>query len=377
MFNPISRILALAALVALGSAAHGTGNDVQFGGSRTFGMGGAGIALPLDVYQTHRLNPALLGFAGKKLRVGVPYLGYHTDNVSLGQINDLIGDIDKGGVADDQVVKLARKYGSDIKEFGLNAGTGVSYAGFALSFRAEADVRSVPNKPFRDFLATGDDDYNNAPLNSRLDAYGIGFYETTASYGHEIPLPKKDDRVSLGVSIRAVSAFYAHKIADVSAIANGSGVRNGTELSDENDDVIQRSALGADFGALASFAKIPNAYFGVAVRNAVEPNVTFVRTGPDADFPLRRDLRPFKRQVGIGAAYVQKRYLAALDVVDLGDHAGAQAVRFGAEYAFNKLFAVRAGYDTRSKFTVGVSIGGLNAALNANGTTSIVQQIRF
>ena len=128
--------------------------------------------------------------------------------------------------------------------------------------------------------------------------------------------------------------------------------------------MIQRSALGADFGALASFAKLPNAYFGVAVRNAVEPNMTFVRTGPDADFPLRRDLRPFKRQIGVGAAYVGKRYLAALDVVDIGDHAGAQAVRVGAEYSINKLFAVRAGYDTLSKFTVGVSIGGLNAALN-------------
>ena len=340
-------------------------------------MGGAGIALPLDVYQTHRLNPALLGFAGRKFRVGVPYVGYHTDNVSLGTVNDLIGDVNNGAVSDDQVVRIARKYGSDVKELGINGGGGFSYGGFALSGRVEANVRSVPNQVFRDFLATGDDDYNNAPLNSRVDAYGLGFYEGTASYGHEIPIGKRKDRLSLGASVRAVTAYYAHKIADVTAIATGNGVRNGSELSNASDDVIQRSGVGADFGALVSLGSVPNAYFGLSVRNAIEPDVTFVRTAPDTDFPLMRDLRPFRRQIGVGAALVKKRYLAALDVVDLGNHADAQAVRLGAEYSINKLFAVRAGYDSRAKFSVGVSIYGINAALNANGTTSIVQQIRF
>lgn len=376
MSHSLSRTLSLAALASLCAVAQASGNDVRFGGARTFGLGGAGIALPLDVYETHRLNPALLGFAGKKFRAGVPYIGYHTDNTSLGQINDLIGDVDSGGVDDDQVVKIARKYGGNTKEFGLNGGTGLTYGGFALSGRVEALVRSVPNQPFKDFLATGNDDYQDTPIDSRLDVYGLGYYEGTASFGHEIPLGKAKDRLSLGASLRAVTAYYAHKVADAGAIADGDGVRNGTEISSD-DDVIQRSGIGVDFGGVGSIHSLPNAYFGFSVRNAVEPDVTFSRTGPNADFPLVRDLRPFKRQVGVGAAYVKEHCLAALDVVDLGNHADAQAVRFGVEYGFSKLFAVRAGYDSRSKFTAGVTIYGINAAIAADGTTSIVQQIRF
>lgn len=377
MPKTIVRLASALLLAALGAAARGQGNDVRFGGARTFGLAGAGIALPLDVYETHRLNPALLGFAGRKFRVGMPYVGYHTDRISVGQVNDLIGDLDKGGIEDEAAVRLARKYGSDTKEFGLNAGGGVSGYNFALSARVEALVRSVPNASLRAFLATGDDDYHNVPIDSRLDAYGLGYVESAASYGHEVSLGKgKGDRLSLGATVRGVTAFYAHKVADAQAIGNDGDVRNGTEISSD-DDVIQRGAIGLDFGGVASLHSVPDAYFGFSVQNALEPDITFVRTMPNTDFPLRKDLRPFRREIGIGAAYVKKHYIVALDAVDLGNHAGGSGLRLGAEYSFTKLFAIRAGYDSHSKFVAGVCIGGINAAIAADGTTSIVSSLRF
>ena len=369
----LPRFLSIVVLAALAGASRA--EDVRFGGARTFGLAGAGIALPLDVYETHTLNPALLGLAGKKFRFGVPFVGYHTQNISLGQVNDLVNDLDSGGVDDNEVVTLARKYGSDSKELGINGFAGASYAHFALSFRAEALVRSIPNGALRTFLKSNDNDYTNAPIDSRLDAYGLGYYQSNLSYGHALPM-KKGDTLSFGASVRAVSAYYAHKVADADAIASDGDVRNGTEIGG-NDDSIERSGVGVDFGGVGSLHTLPNATFGFDVRNLVEPNITFVRTRPDTDFPLRRDLRPFKRQVGVGAAYVKDKYLVALDLVDLGNHAAAGGFRIGAEYAFNKLFAVRGGYDSRSKFVVGVSVYGLNAAISADGTTSIVSSLRF
>ena len=369
------RFALLALLSAVGVAAHAQGNDVRFGGGRTYGLAGAGIALPLDVYETSGLNPALLGFAGTKFRLGVPYLGYHTNRISLGGVNDLISDLNHGSVSDDAAVKLARKYGSDGKELGINAGIGLSDRNFALRFRAEADIRSVPNQSLRGFLATGDDNYLDTPIDARLDAYGLGYYEAGASYGHELPL-EGDTHVSLGASVRAVTAYYAHKVADAGAISTGDGVRNGTEISGD-DDFIQRSGVGIDFGAVAKLKSVPDAYFGLSARNLVEPDITFVRTMPDTDFPLRRDLRPFKRTIGVGAALVKRRYLFALDAVDLGNHAGAAGVRAGVEYSINKYFAVRGGYDSHSKFVGGVCIGGINAAIAADGTSSIFAQLRF
>lgn len=359
-------------MVALGAA---QASDTRLGGARNFGLAGAGIALPLDVYENHVLNPALLGLAGRRFRLGVPYIGYHTDRISLGQVNDLIGDVNSGGVEDDQVVKLARKYGENTKEFGLSAGLGLSGGEFAFSGRAEALVRSVPNPQLRAFLATGNDNYEDVPIDARLDAYGLGYYETDTSYGHALAL-RGGNRLSLGATLRTISAFYAHKIADADAIGGDGGVRNGSEVAD-GDDVIQRSSFGVDFGGVAAFQKLPGATFGFNVRNLVEPNITFVRTMPNTDFPLRQDLRPFRREIGVGAAYVKPHYLFALDAVDLGNHAGAAGVRFGAEYSFSKYLAVRSGYDTRSSFVVGLCVGGINAAISANGTTSIVSTLRF
>jgi hypothetical protein len=367
-----SRIILTALISAAGTAAFA--EDVRLGGGRAFGMAGAGIALPLDVYENHRLNPALLGFAGEKFRFGIPYIGYHAKRISLKGVQDLIGDIDSGGIEDDQVVKLARKYGSNTKEFGVNGGLGVSGGHFALSGGAEAIVRSVPNAQLKAFLATGDNDYNNAPIDSRLDAYGLGYYEMNASYGHEVL--KGADRLSVGATVRGVSAYYAHKVADAEAIAGNGDVRNGSEVAD-GDDVIKRSGVGVDLGAVGTLRKLPNAYYGVNIRNLVEPNIRFVRTFPNTDFPLRRDLRPFQREINVGTAYVQGRYLAAADMIDLGNHAGHAGFRVGGEYAFSKYLAIRGGYDSRSKFVVGLCLGGVNAAVSADGSTSIVTAIRF
>lgn len=367
-----SRILSAALISAAGTGAFA--EDVRLGGGRAFGMAGAGLALPLDVYENHRLNPALLGFAGEKFRMGIPYIGYHARRISLKGVNDLIGNIDSGGIDDDQVVKLARKYGSNTKEFGVNGGLGLSGGHFAFSGGAEAVVRSVPNDSLKAFLATGDNDYTHAPIDSRLDAYGLGYYEVNGSYGHEVL--KGPDRLSLGASVRGISAFYAHKVADAEAIAGTGEVRNGSEIAD-GDDVIKRSGVGMDLGAVGTLRKLPNAYYGVNIRNLVEPNIHFVRTMPNTDFPLRRDLRPFQREINVGAAYVQGRYLAAADMLDLGNHSGNAGFRVGGEYALSKYLAIRGGYDSQSKFVVGLCLGGVNAAVSADGSTSIITAIRF
>ena len=363
-----NRLLApLVTLAAFAAVSLASAQDVRLGGARTFGLGGAGVALPLDVWETHRLNPALLGFADKRLRYGIPYIGYHAKNLSVGDLSKASKDIDSNSNLD----QYARDFGNDTKELGLSFGEGLSFAGFAFSVAGDADARSIPNASLKEW-ANSSADLSTLPDDARLDAYGLATYDVAGSYGRTV-LDSRE-KVAVGATARFASAYYAHKFVDAEAIQNDGNGQNAPEIG--NGNAVNKSGFGADFGVLASTERLKNFTVGANAHNLIEPNVRFARTDTEAN--AIGDLRPFQRHVDVGAAYVASdRYLAALDLVDLGNHAGVAGVRAGAEYTVTRFFSVRAGYDSRASVAVGLSLFGVNAAFDAKGTATLTTALRF
>ena len=66
-----------------------------------------------------------------------------------------------------------------------------------------------------------------------------------------------------------------------------------------------------------------------------------------------------------------------VDFIDLGNSAGRQEVRYGAELALSRGFAVRAGYNSRTAFTYGLSLGGLNVQVGGQAPLTLASVIRF
>ena len=360
----------LLAVPALASA------DVTFGGTRASGMGGAGLALPLDVFQNYRLNPAITAFGGKGFRLQYPQFGYRTDGLDLSDVTDLASDLTSGSGNENLAIRLARRYGGRDRDFGVTAGLGFFGGGFALSGEGEASVASRPNAVLKSFIGSGGD-INNAPLDAQLDAYGFGYYQYAIGYANAVQLPKS--RLATGIKVKQVRGYYAHKKAFGPSISGNTtgGVVNGSDVPG-GEDFRDARAVGVDLGGIYSTDSLEGVYFGAVVENAVRPNVKFDSEAAN-NGTLRRDfVDPFATifNFGLGYQYRQNVLLAA-DLVDIGNRAGRGEFRTGVELGFARAFAGRAGYNSRTGFTYGVAVGGFNVQLGGQQPITIGTTVRF
>lgn len=363
------------ALVALGLTALGAA-DVTFGGSRAAGMGGAGLALPVDVFQNNRLNPALHGFGPKGFRLQYPRFGIRNDGISTGDVFDLLGDLTSGSVDDDLAIKLANQYGARRREFGAEAGLGFFGGGFALTGFTEAEVASIPNASLRQFIRNGGD-LENAPLDAQLDAYGFGYTQIGVGYANAVQVPRAT--LALGLTIKTVRGYYAHKKVQGPTDPNNPSVSvgNGSGI-DQNDDYVDETGVGVDLGAIYSIDRIKGLTFGAVVENAIQPNVRFGSERPN-NGTFRSDyVDPFRTALNLGVGYqYRQNVLFAADLVDLGNRAGRAEGRIGVELGVSRQFAGRAGYNTRNGFTYGVALGGFNIQLGGNAPLTVGTSVRF
>lgn len=365
-------LLAVAAL----AASYAGATDVTFGGSRAQGMGGAGLALPVDVFQNTRLNPALHGFGPKGFRLQYPRFGYRTDGISAGEVTDLLADIGGGGIDDEFAIELAREYGGRRREFGAEAGLALFGGGFALSGYGEIGVTSIPNQVLRDFVNSGGD-VDQAPLGAQLDAYTFGYYTVGVGYANAVQLPRAT--LATGITVKSVRGYYAHKKVQGPTDLNNpqASVDNGADITG-GDDYLDQGALGVDLGAIYSFDRVKGLTFGAVIENAIQPNVKFDSERPN-DGPIVDDyVNPFKTAFNLGVGYqLRQNVLFAVDQIDVGNRAGRSEFRAGVELGLSRQFAARAGYNSRTGLTYGAAIGGFNIQLGGQAPLTIGTAVRF
>lgn len=364
----------LVALLTLSSLAAVSSADLTFGGVRAAGMGGAGLALPIDVANNYRMNPAFLAFGSKNPTIQWPGLGYKLDGVSLGQVNDIVGTIDEGGLDANGILTLARKYATNSKAVAFNGNVGFRFGGLAVGGSGQAGINSIPNAALQTWAQNGGDT-NNVPSNGRLDAYGYGYQQLEVGYGNTIRT--RAGKFTVGANLRRIKGYYAHKYADGTTIQNNdqNGVQNGSGIT---GDFVTKEGTGVDLGLLYNLPNINNLYIGSVIENFIEPNIAFNYEAPGGGNPVVQDgFDPYKRTFNLGAGYVQDKLLMAADLVDIGNNAGGQQLRYGAEYAISKTIFLRAGYNSQTAMTYGLSINGFNLQLGGKVPLSLTTVIRF
>jgi hypothetical protein len=348
--------------------------DVTFGGNRSRGMGGAGLALPVDIGNNYRLNPAFLAFGSKAPTFQFPQLGYRLSGIGVGDIRDILGDVDQGGLDSDKVVDLAQQYGDRNLTLAVNADFGIRFAGLAIGARGEVGINTRPNEQLRNWSANGGD-LSNVDLGSRLDTYGYGTQQLEVGYGTSVR--GKMGRLSIGFNARKITSYYAHKFADRDTIqsSNANGVQNGSGIA---NDFAKAESFGMDLGVMYTLPGANNLYFGAVIENFIEPKIAFpfeAAGGGQGITPNGFD--PFARNMSVGVGFVQDKLMLAADIIDLGNRAGRMETRYGAELALSKSLALRAGYNSRTAFSYGVSLGGLNIQIGGQAPITLGSVIRF
>jgi len=362
-------------LVGLGLSLVAVSNaDVTIGGNRSFGMGGAGLALPVDVNNNYRLNPAFLAFGSKSPSLMWPQFGYRLDGIGPSDISNLVGDVSTGGLESDKIIDIARKYSDSNKTVAAGVDFGVRFAGFAVSAKGEVGLNTVPNQQLKNWAASGGN-LSNVDAGSRLDAYGYGYQRLDIGYGNS--LRSGAGRFAIGANVKKVKSYYAHKFADKDTIQSGNagGVQNGSGIA---NDFAEGESIGMDLGVLYSPPNMDNTYVGVVVENFIEPGIVFPFQAPGGGgLIIQNGFDPNVRTYSVGIGHVQDKLLLAADMVDIGNRAGRAETRYGAELTLTKGFAVRAGYNSRTAFSFGLSLGGFNIQVAGNAPITLGTVIRF
>jgi hypothetical protein len=371
----MKKIQTLALVSGLGLLSTLSNADVTFGGNRSRGMGGAGLALPIDVGQNYRLNPAFLAFGTKTPTFQWPSLGYQLRGVSFGDLSDIVGDLGNGGVNASKVITIAQRFGDTNKVANAYADAGFRVGGFAVGGRGQVGINSIPNASLAAWSASGGG-LGTLPLDARLDTYGYGSTQVDVSYGNTIRT--KAGKLSLGFSTRTVQSYFAHKIADQNSIqnSNANGVVNGSGVA---GDFEKQTSFGLDLGVIYSPPKLDNLYFGMVMENLISPKIDFNFEAPGGGQPITAGgFDPFIRTTSFGVGFMSgDKLLLAADWVDVGNVAGRSETRYGAELALSKSFAIRAGYNSRSAFTYGLSVGGFNVQVGGNTPVTLTSIVRF
>lgn len=365
------KFLSLALGFVVVGSAFGQTSDLMLSSNRKAGMGGAGLALPVDQILSGRQNPALYASLAKKFSIAMPELGYRLDGLTYNQLRDLLKTASSGGVDSTTARTLAQKYSNGRKEFGALAGLGLNVGGIVISADGGADVTSVPDPTLAAWSTAGAT--GNPPATSQLDAYGFGYYGlnfgTGKTFSGQMP-------VDFGVQARVLHSYYSHYVANQNTIVNSTPAIPGPEMG--GNTKLDAKGVGFDLGFLGHL-KDNKSFVGLTVQNLIEPKVGFDQALPNytANPSTTQSFNAFKRQVGVGYATTTKEGTAALDIVDIGNHAGNLAWRLGGEVQLAKGFAIRAGYDTRYKATLGFGFMGINIAFSKQNPLSFTTGLKF
>ena len=356
-------LIATLTIATIGSA------DWVIGSGRFNGMGRAGLALPGDYIYSGKLNPAMYGLAPSKFQFSIPRFSFRLQGVGFNDLRDFSGDIDGGGLDENKLAEIARQLGDENFEFGAGTGIGLLFNGFALDLEGDALVAGVPNQDLQNWVNSGSQ--GNVPINSRLDAYGLGGYQIGFGYGKRFNTPGELD-LSIGARVKVVKSYYTHRFADANSIQNNTAGSLSPEMG--GNDVLDENGIGLDLGFVASASKDQGFFIGATIQNLIAPNTTFNGIDPNLATSI---VRPYPRTFNSGIGYLKPgKFVFAADFVDMFNGAGEQEFRAGSEWILGGL-ALRGGYESRSGFTIGAGLGGFNIAFGGNSSGSLSYALRF
>lgn len=356
-------LIATLSIAALSSA------DWVIGSGRFNGMGRAGLALPGDYIYSGKLNPAMYGLAPSNFRFLVPRFSFRLDGVGVSDLQDFFGDINGGGLDENELANIARKLGDENFEFGAGTGLGIFFNGFALDFEGDALVAGLPNQSLQTWVNSGS--AGAVPVDARLDAYGLGGYQVGFGYGRRLNTAGEMD-ISIGARVKLVKSYYTHRFADSSSIQNNTAGALAPEMA--GNDTLNEDGLGLDLGIVASASKDRGFFIGATFENLLVPKTTFNGTSPTLSTST---IRPYPRTFNTGIGFVTPgKFVFAADFIDAFNGAGSQELRVGSEWILGGL-ALRGGYESRSGFTIGAGLGGFNVAFGGNSNAALSYALRF
>lgn len=335
-------------------------------------MGRAGLAVPYDWVYSGRMNPAIYGLAPTEFRFQIPGLSYRLKGLSYSELRDFAGSVNDGGVDSDKLSSLARTLGDENVEFGAGLASGLFIKGLMVDFEGSAVATTRPNAELQTWVQSGSS--GAVPANARLDAYGVGGYETGFAYGRRLNTPGDYD-VSVGARFKVVRSYYSHNFVDSASIQTSGGSNLATEMNGNSH--LSDTGYGLDFGLVSSSSKTEGLFFGAVIENLIQPKVTFDGTLPGGS-PDVSEIRPYSRKFNLGTGYMTpNKFLLAADFYDVFNGGGAQEFRAGTEFKSTSWFAVRGGYASRSGFTMGVGLGDFNLSLGSNMASQFSYSLRF
>jgi hypothetical protein len=353
----------------LAAALAGTAQaDIALGGSKSAGMGGAGLALGHDAGGPGSKNPAWYAL-NKRSYFTWPQLNYSLSGLGWGDLDEFFKFGSKGVVDEDSLGRIARTFGDRKTEFGASLGFGAQFGSFAVDIRGDGFGITNPNQSLKNWVKAGSN-LAAVPADAVLDGYGLGSVEIGVSGGQIIPY--QGDQLAVGARVKIARGYYSHWVANAASIVNGGSIR----ASDMGgDDVLEKTGLGLDAGVHWSSGKYPGFTAALSANNLLEPKISFDGARPDS--LSREKIKPFQRTFDVGVAYDKGPFIAAVDIVDIGGTGGQRELRFGAEVHAGRWFAVRAGYGSLMGPTIGVGVAGFNLAYGRGFPIQASYAIKF
>lgn len=339
--------------------------DFTIGYSKVSGMAGAGLALRHEGTGAYPRNPAGLAYM-QKFRLTNLDFGYVLDGIKFSEVGDFLDSFDKGGLNPDDLSTIAKSFGDEETNFGLNARLGAGSSGVNVGIEGNALVRTTPNAALQQWVKSGANPANPVP-GMRLDGHGYGYSSINVGYGR--PVTTKDGtNMAVGAQARILRTYYTHHFATQNQIINGGSTR-ASEMG--NDDVLSKTGVGIDLGWYMETLGDHKVELAAVFANLIKPNVGFDGTEPGT--LAQTTIDPFERSLNLGVGYTAEQgTVFAADVINIGTR--NSDVRFGADHPFSEKFGLRAGYSGRGGFTAGFTAFGVSLTW---GTTNQFQAGTF
>jgi hypothetical protein len=345
--------------------------DVSIGGSAGRGMGGAGLALTGRPAQQSFLNPAALAYV-KGFRFGLGNFDLDSEGASFGTLYDELQFFDKNPFSLDKTSEILRRFARKDTLARITADLGVMASGGSLSVGGIAEIHLVPNQALKDWARSGQG-AANIPSNAQGDALGVlALSLPDIAGGIRLPMPGGD--LAVGARVRLLRVYYTHYFADGNTLRNSNAGLRAPEMGGR--DFLDKTTTGVDFGLLwhSKETVIP---FSVAlvIENLVEPDAKFNATDVQGNAIT---LKPLRRATHLGfASELSIGFTVALDFIDISNATGRNEVRLGIEQRLPGNVALRAGYASRNRMTVGAGIGGFNLAYSDKFPMLVSRTLKF
>ncbi len=364
--------LTVAAATLAATDARADDTDITYGGdARAIAMGGAGLAVLPESGNGLRYNPASLAYERSAYSIYAPSLSTRANGVGISRAIDYLsarGD-------DRDAARLARDFGRDDTDFGVNANLGFRVRNIEITAGAIAIGRVQPNESLRSWSRTANGDLTKLPFASRGDILAAGYY-TLPSVGFAQVLPNRAPgakyNYAIGGRLKYMNGIYTHYVADATAILNNGNATPAPEMN--GNDTLTKRGLGVDVGILARPRNGDGFSGALVVNNLVTPGFNFNGTDRDGN---SKKYRLLPTTVSLGTGYQKLGATFAADLIDITSAVDKAQFRAGVEQRFGRALAVRAGYSSANGVTYGVGVFGFDVAFGQRAPLEVARTLKF